>query len=1012
MAHDDTASTSTSTRVYMGRLKRALDLILDSVPDNKDDTINSKLLDSLRSDLSSDSVDVEHRRALTEFLLSFLDKEILADAINNNNYVNCNLAAKEPEVVKFFIDLTAIALTSTPNLAFLRSVLSFVLSVLRAHFVVERLSSDTFDVESSVCCSLFELVQLVYTLSDNTRTQLEEAEAEAEETLEVHSTLHGRVLDECLMRAECVKFFLDVDYKSMFVRSAFKALVKQHLIATIERLTNNDNDDESRHRIASICATFAAMSVRNRLSNMDIFSDVLRHFLFSSKRGGRSDDMRVLACLRDHLLAHLPLSAEARAAYLASVDDYNNDSIVESFAYLLACHELLAASSSTASSFCRSMLVHVNTVADHFLVTAQALIATAGCRHSASKAKKCTNLLLRFLAYVFEFVDELDTSYERMSAPLVRLFELLEEQEQGGGGVGGFQRATRLIKVALVELFTVPLRLRFNNNNNNESLTTTDNQVVEAAASDTYEAIYSSWARASLLRRASPPPPLDIALKHLLLRQCLSHLTLFVRKYAASVRRCVHLFGNSNSNNNNMKRTCVDTQRHVLYVLRQLDVAVATKNQLLQLLVDYFSSQALDGELLALLQHVCVDILLATLGLKCDTNTLSGALFQLLAVWLVNIAEQQQQQQALPLAQQRIVQCIRQQRQLITNSSGDNMTVLLQFITRLLHKSATTPAALVVAMRLIADDECFLLRECCCRVALDDAETELRDTVYTFMASVCSGGALRQQHQHEPINDDVDTISSVLVHNETFVRGVERCCLREREAFVRREMMSFLCARHACALRRRRSSSSSSSSQLEENIEIEQQRSAFFAHFLLNDFDWQVQLHCIAHVRHLLLVIEEEKEKELELELELLARVLHSLLASLDDQDQYVVQAAARLLLELKTNDKISRRLSTITETTMPDRSDYVTELKRESSPLNDADEQMNVVVVDSHALAVACDSFVASTTTSVEVLAERLAHSSTTGDFYALNGPMAILDDIISSYQFELDDEKAVDCY
>ena len=93
----------------------------------------------------------------------------------------------------------------------------------------------------------------------------------------MHSTLHGRVLNECLMRAECVKFFLDVDDKSMFVRLDFKALVKKHLIAIIECLNNNDydNDNESRHRIASIGATFAAMSVRNRLSNMDIFSDVI-----------------------------------------------------------------------------------------------------------------------------------------------------------------------------------------------------------------------------------------------------------------------------------------------------------------------------------------------------------------------------------------------------------------------------------------------------------------------------------------------------------------------------------------------------------------------------------------------------------------------------------------------------------------------------------------------------------------------------------------------------------------
>ena len=47
----------------------------------------------------------------------------------------------------------------------------------------------------------------------------------------------------------------------------------------------------------------------------------------------------------------------------------------------------------------------------------------------------------------------------------------------------------------------------------------------------------------------------------------------------------------------------------------------------------------------------------------------------------------------------------------------------------------------------------------------------------------------------------------------------------------------------------------------------------------------------------------------------------------------------------------------------------------------------------------------------SIDSLKSKLNESNQTSDIY-IRYPTMILDDIISSYQFDLDEEKAVDCY
>ena len=51
---------------YISKLSRALALILNDMPDNRDDTINEKLLDSLSATLGTDP-------EVTRFVQSFLE---------------------------------------------------------------------------------------------------------------------------------------------------------------------------------------------------------------------------------------------------------------------------------------------------------------------------------------------------------------------------------------------------------------------------------------------------------------------------------------------------------------------------------------------------------------------------------------------------------------------------------------------------------------------------------------------------------------------------------------------------------------------------------------------------------------------------------------------------------------------------------------------------------------------------------------------------------------------------
>ena len=92
----------------MNKLKKALDLILNDVPDNRDDTINSKLIDSLKSKLECSS-NPEETSTLIEFLGQFLNEQIIN---SNSSYSESKLADKDFDIIAFFIDLIQVYLRS------------------------------------------------------------------------------------------------------------------------------------------------------------------------------------------------------------------------------------------------------------------------------------------------------------------------------------------------------------------------------------------------------------------------------------------------------------------------------------------------------------------------------------------------------------------------------------------------------------------------------------------------------------------------------------------------------------------------------------------------------------------------------------------------------------------------------------------------------------------------------------------------------------------------------------
>ena len=371
----------------------------------------------------------------------------------------------------------------------------------------------------------------------------------------------------------------------------------------------------------------------------------------------------------------------------------------------------------------------------------------------------------------------------------------------------------------------------------------------------------------------------------------------------------------------------------------------------------------------------------------------------------------------------------------IISELNDSIFVFLQFLySSLTHK-----------VKLSLNDKLFKSKQ----------EQELRtNIIYEFVIN-SSENSLNLSHY---------VFEEAMVNNSDFVKLVEQMCLVETEAFLRREQIKFLCIYHSYMFKNMLLflNTSISFSYLTRfnlgsfNLRLWNSLN-FFSYFLINDFDWQIQIYCLEYFKDVFAIINLLLEKlgRLHNEIELNATetkakhtvsselivefskfsiieiifcfsdCLKSLIGCIGDYDQHVVNLGVQILLELKSNKKLmglieecdAKHNNVFQEVV---KSTYLNDMKMSLSEKNkkvvvgaeysncimnsSGDEDMGDVEEENY-----LKKFLNSIT--VDYLSAKIDETKQTSDLYSSN-PMAILDDIISSYQFEIDEEKAVDCY
>ncbi|CAF0915347.1 unnamed protein product [Brachionus calyciflorus] len=207
------------------------------------------------------------------------------------------------------------------------------------------------------------------------------------------------------------------------------------------------------------------------------------------------------------------------------------------------------------------------------------------------------------------------------------------------------------------------------------------------------------------------------------------------------------------------------------------------------------------------------------------------------------------------------------------------------------------------------------------------------------------------------------------------IRKIQTFTLGETEAFLRREYLKFL-----------------TNFSLKRNLKV--LINEYFSYIVKYEHDWECQLICLNYFEKTIQNNLRNKDTVI------LSEGLECLIKALDDPDQQVVKKSCEILLWLKKKEIFTSKISEI----VINKIDLIDQFKDDLSNYS-----LN--------LAVGCEDNYSINFNQVfkelkiEYLEKRLVESSQTSDLYSLNR-MAILDDIISSYQFDWNDEKSVDCY
>jgi hypothetical protein len=933
---------------YLLKLKKAFQLIMNDLPDNRDDTINSKLLDSLKhetnkknyTDDSRSSCSSSKQEELVEFLRSFLLNEILI-----SEQFKLEITNKDAEVVQFFIDLTAILIQSLVNKQklnyFLSKTLDFLHSYFQSHFDTQFLN------ESIICCSIINLISNLYELINSENSETNE-----------FKLFNDIILDSYLFTNSSLLNHLQIHCKSIFVRKSFKHLLNKHLVYLIE--TSN------RTRLERIlnCFSSSEMPFEFKVHNLDVYSLLIQNFFFKDFNNQINS-----AKLKMLLFVHEKLNFNAeKPDYLNSFTQFTNDASIEAFTFIFVFDLIISFRRDKDTSLLESLSHTLNKSCAHFV--SQSFQTTCHANNKNTAFKKSIDHLFKFLIYFYSFLNQMNSSV--LNEHLNLESNYISDQ-------------FNLVKSTIRHMLIMPLDLNLNSNIQSDILT------------NLFYCTHSSLLKSSdLITGNYLNSEMPLGLKHLLLKQCIFNLRLFIRKFPGENLRLFEFI----------------SHKQIIYLLRHLDINLETKNLLLGFLIDYYapsffaSNETLcnclterNNEQLANL----VDSYLELFQLKlCES--FNENIFKLITIHLDKVDEASK----LILAN-KLSRIVLSHLKSVTNLEAKNdyscvlseqLNILMSFMCNLLTNSFIYIQFVSV---IVSQSDFFILKNCSsilasnlvteAGTAINDSLTDFKDNVFKFYK--CLFVALSQFNSSESKCLAQTFTFETSIFTYEFMNSIEQTCQQETEAFIRREAVHFLINYRAYQLKLLISHLSITDTQSEkpEKCDVNNRTVInFFSHLIMHDFDWQIQLYCLEYFESIVQNVSInfyllDKTSSLEpglgnytlIEIMFcLSDFLKALFSSLNDCDQHVVSKASSIILCLKQNKEFVNAFENF--------------CKKETNKSCYLDRFLNDADLDSE-------------------LAVHLEASKASSDIYIIN-PEAILDDIISSYQFELDDEKFIDCY
>lgn len=219
---------------------------------------------------------------------------------------------------------------------------------------------------------------------------------------------------------------------------------------------------------------------------------------------------------------------------------------------------------------------------------------------------------------------------------------------------------------------------------------------------------------------------------------------------------------------------------------------------------------------------------------------------------------------------------------------------------------------------------------------------------------------------------------------ESTVQMVEKRVSTETEAFVRREMIAFLSSYYL--------NQNKYSITLFNSIN-------FFSRTLASDLDWEVQLNCVVHLSHVIRSVTSDLDTYSKLRHEHKDKNQPDDFSNVSSKFSHQLDRANPIEIVFVHSDCLPTLVHIVNDESCYDRS------------VVGAVAELLIELKQNDVLTSVLASLDRLTSISIESLETILAETKLSSDLYSRQ-PLAILDDIISSYQFDMDDEKAVDCY